>query len=730
MSLKIRVGVLLSAAGISLAASVHAQNAQFRSPGPRITRSQAGQPLTGPSQATSIDIIREYLRALGHGQATLDSLVPISETKAPRDGVTHVRLGQRVEGVDVYGVYVKASVNVRGQLTSVIENLVPVRSLDALVGREDAALASALRHLYGGAVSPPGLSRRQGNTAVFTKTQFFYRAPLVTRVAVPFGGGMLRRGFLVETWSAKDNQLHHTLVGGDGAILGDEARTSSDQYNVFTENPDATKQQVFSGPAPGSSVASPQGWLGTGSQTTVNISGNNAHAYLDTNADNAPDAGGTPVGDGRFLTAANLTAQPSTATNKNVAVQNLFFLNNVVHDELYVHGFDEAAGNFQVSNFGNGGLGNDPVNAEAQDGSGLNNANFATPTDGSSPRMQMYLWTGPGAHQLVVNSPQSIAGTYAAFAAAIGPQLTATGITADVSLVDDGVAPTSDGCERLPRNSLTGRIALIDRGTCTFVDKIVNAQRAGAVAVIVANNQGDGLVTIVGTGNVSIPAVFVGQTTGTRLKSRLSQGVNATMRLTDPPPLSRDGDVDSDIVFHEYGHGLTWRMIGGMDGVMSGAIGEGMSDVLAVLLNGDDRVGEYSTFSPIGVRTAPYTDYPRTYDDFSGTEVHLDGEIYGAIGWRLGQIFKSEHLTTSELLDYLVDGMNYTPPSPTFEQMRDGILQAVTDAGLGHECLIWQGFAQYGVGVGAAATFKGNNLAVTESFTLPAQCGSSVAPTH
>jgi extracellular elastinolytic metalloproteinase len=202
------------------------------------------------------------------------------------------------------------------------------------------------------------------------------------------------------------------------------------------------------------------------------------------------------------------------------------------------------------------------------------------------------------------------------------------------------------------------------------------------------------------------------------------------MRLTDPPPLSRDGDVDSDIVFHEYGHGLTWRMIGSMGGIMSGAIGEGMSDTLAILMNGDDRVAEYSSFRPLGIRTAPYTDYPRTYGDFSGTGVHFDGEIYGAIGWRLGQIFRSEHLTTSELLDYLVDGMNYTPPSPTFEQMRDGILQAVTDAGLGHECLIWQGFAQYGVGVGAAATFRGNSVAVTESFTLPAQCGGGVAPTN
>ena len=57
----------------------------------------------------------------------------------------------------------------------------------------------------------------------------------------------------------------------------------------------------------------------------------------------------------------------------------------------------------------------------------------------------------------------------------------------------------------------------------------------------------------------------------------------------------RDGDLDSDIVYHEYGHGLTWRMIGNMAGALAGAIGEGMSDTVAIYINGDDRVGEYST---------------------------------------------------------------------------------------------------------------------------------------
>ena len=74
---------------------------------------------------------------------------------------------------------------------------------------------------------------------------------------------------------------------------------------------------------------------------------------------------------------------------------NLFYFNNVMHDFSYNLGFTETARNFQTNNFGRGGTGNDSVRAEAQDGSGTNNANFATPPDGQRPRMQQYLFTAP-----------------------------------------------------------------------------------------------------------------------------------------------------------------------------------------------------------------------------------------------------------------------------------------------------------------------------------------------
>jgi hypothetical protein len=400
-------------------------------------------------------------------------------------------------------------------------------------------------------------------------------------------------------------------------------------------------------------------------------------------------------------------------------VQNLFFLNNTIHDILYRHGFDEAAGNFQVDNFGKGGEGDDPVRAEAQDGGGTDNANFATPPDGSRPRMQMYLFTGAGGtHEVVVNSP--ITASYAALPAAFGAPLTKTGVTGDVV-----AAVPADGCTDIT-SAVAGRIALIDRGTCEFGLKALNAQRAGAISVIVANNQGGTAIITMGPGAVGdrvkkISAVMISQNDGAALKALSSP--NATMRELAILPLQIDSTLDSDIVYHEYGHGLSWRMIGHMDGPLAGAIGEGNSDGIAMLINGDDRVGEYGTSNPTGFRSRPYAGYTRTYAAVGGAdgEVHFDGEIYAAIVWRMIELFGSRR---DDLFNYVVDGMNFTPSKPAYEEMRDGILASVANGSSPSDCnLVWQAFAQFGVGVGAHGELIGSkNVAITESFDMPANC--------
>jgi hypothetical protein len=118
--------------------------------------------------------------------------------------------------------------------------------------------------------------------------------------------------------------------------------------------------------------------------------------------------------------------------------------------------------------------------------------------------------------------------------AAFGNPLTAAGITGDVALVNDGVGATSDACEPIPAGSLTGKIALLDRGVCTFVVKVKNAQDAGAIAVMAADNVladppaglggADPTITIP-SGRITLPA-------GNAIKALLgTQTVNVTLGL-------------------------------------------------------------------------------------------------------------------------------------------------------------------------------------------------------
>lgn len=701
--------VALSAAAMLSACSGSADLIETKSlDGALIIRAQDGA-ITPKSSAAADAVVKKLLQ--GRGDAAPETLKVLSET-TPRAGIRHLRMEQEIDGLRVYGAYVKAAINDQGQLTQVIEKVARPGSITRATVSETDALQAALKELAYD-VALPSTTGKSGNVTTFEAGSVFHRAPSVERVLFTDDSGALHEGFLVETWEVKGNQLEHTLVSDTGAIVKVEHRTNNERYNVFPEDPGKTPQTIVSG---GATAESPSGWLGTGAQTSVNITGNNAHAYLDKDANNAPDTGGTAVTNGDFVTVADLTQAPDTAANKNVAVQNLFYLNNVVHDILYRHGFDEAAGNFQVNNFGAGGLGNDPVNAEAQDGSGTDNANFSTPSDGSSPRMQMYLWSGAGADSFVTLATGS---QYGAYQASFGGSLTTAGTAnAALALYNDGTGVTSDGCEKATV-SLSGKVAIIDRGTCDFVTKVLNAQSAGATAVVMVNNVAGNAFSMGGSNRrIKIPSVMVTNTDGASIKAAV--GVLASLKKNPNPPLMIDGDVDSDVVFHEYGHGLTWRMVGSMDGALAGAIGEGASDTVAFLINNDDIVGEYAFSDPAGIRRYPYKNYPLTYSDVTGAEVHDDGEIFAAAMWRVKENYNAAGLTDADVMDDFVHGLNFTPPAPSYEQMRDGMLQAAAPA---RQCLIWKGYAATGIGVGATGTVSRRGaVTITESFAVPANC--------
>lgn len=121
----------------------------------------------------------------------------------------------------------------------------------------------------------------------------------------------------------------------------------------------------------------------------------------------------------------------------------------------------------------------------------------------------------------VVVETGATAGTYGASGAEFGPSPTSAGVRGDLVLVDDGTTVPTEGCSPLV-GFTAGAIAIVDRGGCAFTVKVSNAQAAGAVAVVVANNVAGVPTTMDGTDStITIPAVMVSQSDGATIKAGL-----------------------------------------------------------------------------------------------------------------------------------------------------------------------------------------------------------------
>jgi extracellular elastinolytic metalloproteinase len=230
-----------------------------------------------------------------------------------------------------------------------------------------------------------------------------------------------------------------------------------------------------------------------------------------------------------------------------------------------------------------------------------------------------------------------------------------------------------------------------------------------------------------------------------------------------PGWVSGNAGDDASIVYHEYTHGLTSRLVTYPSGLaalntwQSGAMGEAWSDWYAMdLLEadgyqtdtatvGDVKVGRYITGGK-GIRSQPLDCVPSagggrcpagassggggyTLGDFThiarGPEVHADGEIWGQTLWQLrreliAQLGREEGIRTARRL--VTRALQLSPPDPTFLDQRNAILQADTVAHAGdHHELLWTVFAKRGMGF-FASTLGGDDLNPTESFATPPSC--------
>ncbi len=137
------------------------------------------------------------------------------------------------------------------------------------------------------------------------------------------------------------------------------------------------------------------------------------------------------------------------------------------------------------------------------------------------------IYGGSPAPTFEVTSPPAIAGPIAIGGASFNPS-TPQNVSAPIELVADSVAPATNGCESFV-GFTPGNIALVDRGSCIFVTKVLNAQAAGASALIMINSD-DSTFTMSGSGaGINIPSVMVSSSDGQAIKDELGAGVTGTI---------------------------------------------------------------------------------------------------------------------------------------------------------------------------------------------------------
>jgi hypothetical protein len=528
------------------------------------------------------------------------------------------------------------------------------------------------------------------------------------------------------------------LIGGRTSVLLSSANPSYSPVGW----------QVAESKVPANFFADSYSLLSSGKYLTR---GNNVAAYDDNANNNGSANASTSAPDGTSTLTFDYAYDPSKssrdASNLAAGITNLFYWNNMLHDVMMAHGFDEVSANFQYKNLTTNpatgaklGKDNDFVRAESQDGSGRNNANFSTPADGSSGRMQMYLFDNAGANTLTVTGDASVNGGYRFVGVAFGPTLKKKPLAGKLVLVNDGVSDDNGahGCASPFVNAaaVSGNIAFIQRGGCpqlttlnpratnAFATKVKRAQANGATGVIVFDSLGT-TTTLTNFGGsdtvgIRIPAIFISGADGFKLRTALVSGSTLNVSAALGPDI--DGSFDNGVVSHEYGHGISNRLTGGgtascLDNTTGNqTMGEGWSDFFGMWMTTQPTdkgtTKRYSggfdnALGPFGIpgfRHKPYTtdisasgnNYtyaqlgPSTTSSGAPTgkfdETHDVGEVWATVLWDLNWAMINKYGYNPDFfaatggnnkaLKLVLDGCKLQVCQPGFLDGRDAILRA------------------------------------------------------
>ena len=751
----------------------------------------------------AFEYIQDHIAEWNLESGDIDGMTISDIYKDRSSGITRIYLQQRYGGIPVHHALMNLCLNDSGQVyfsgNRFIANL--ARKVNAMV--PTLTPLDGIQHLtrhHGLQFETPQLQRQSASGEMFfDKNQMAREDIRVMLMYQPFQERvhlvwdvLLSPVNSLDKWSSRIDAITGEMLHESNWTIScqvDEHRYSREEdmqteipsfiqpvkapvsdgahYNVWPapyDSPmDGPRQLAIN---PWDTIASPFGWHDINGQPGAEYTitrGNNTAVYQDR-YDLGYSSGDEPDGgpDLHFDFPYDPSWEPYAY--RDASVVNLFYWLNYMHDFSYRFGFDEAAGNFQRNNYGKGGLGNDFIWGVAQGGAntGLqNNAKYIHSDEGSNSAIFMFPYIRQKRY-LHVEEPATVRGSYYTILPSDGwgpgAYVTDIPVTGEMVLIDDGVENplTTDACETIINtNELAGKIALIDRGGCQFGYKALQAQNAGAIAVVFLNNQNQAATMGAGPDgvNVTIPVVMINEEHVEVLRPYFGTGLMASLYIPDTSgPDTLTCDFQSTTIAHEFGHGISVRLIGGpgtscLDN--DEKMGEGWSDFFGLVTTvqpGDTGekprgLGTYvmrESPESNGIRFHPFsTDMnitPYTYGDINANQQrHYVGEVWASMLWDMYWALVDRYGWSQDQFDeasgnykairLVMDGLKNVVCDPGFVDARDAILAADQVLYQGeNSCLLWEVFARRGLGYSADQGSPYSAGDQTEAFDLPPTC--------
>ncbi len=453
------------------------------------------------------------------GVGNADNELVLVSTFTDGAGATHMKYQQVYNGVPVFAAILQAHVDNENQLSAVNGVFIPGIALSTSPAfstsqASEMAVAEVLANPPENEVTGSVQELSAADLSAMAPTLYVYRDGLIQ--------GISGQNHLVYEIEVTDGSSVREMVyidANDGQIVNRISLVEDALFRRLFEMNTGNQVWQEGDPFPGA--------LNQDQQNIVNFSGDSYYHFFNAFGIDSYDGLGAEM-----RTVNNDPRISCPNANWNGITTN--YCNGVTADDVVAHEWGHAYTDYThnlIYQWQSGALNESYSDIWGETVDMLNGTGTDSPnTVRADNSCSVYTTPVP---LLTVNSPGSIAGDYAAGAASFGPGLSNPGIVGSVVLADDGVAISSNACEPLINGAdISGNIALVDRGACAFTIKVKNAQNAGAVGVIVADNV-DGPVAGMGGGDptIVIPSLRVTLATGNIIKSELAGGVNATLHI-------------------------------------------------------------------------------------------------------------------------------------------------------------------------------------------------------